>query len=682
MFFSKLALLLFASAEVPFALSMAHADKMIDAHDDARLLGRTSGTDSCSGYYACYFAGGDGGNAIIGDGSCIERESCVRAGQNRNANVTIGIGSCIGQQACAYAGNSNGANFGYANIGDGSCIGYVACGQSGAGGDGSATIGPNSCNARDACSFAGRSGGRTTIGRNSCNADHACETNGYEPGNVGSIGDNSCNGLHACTAANAQFNLTVGSGSCNGREVCKCLENGDIVPDNRCNTFGEDECCITAGRKGVLSSVEITSPPTAPPTSSPTAPPTSSPTASPTSSPTASPTSNPTASPTSNPTASPTPNPTVSIFSWEIDPSGNWTATFDDQSAGNELGGQYEMTVGRYYTFEVLKPNCISAIANNTVINYVEPESKIVPLTGLVDAKIDIVMDQLSTITDTEVFSADANTNTDKIEICIKGSLQVSDTDTTVVNFHETKLTIFIDKTRTFVVDVDTERTAATDKSQNVTLDYNVTTFICAGGDLNNSSTWVEANSTYSQGAPLKVCLRLPSTNGVDLDKVSKFELDQVNGGSAGTSLMISDNSDAMAGGILANSRCTGNLCMIQSMIPAKYFDDTVGGIPYNLIAGGNIVLKFGDNGDERRLKGVLVDSSSIGRSGAISRGLQSEESAVSSSFEVSVGLKGENMVEDDGREVSAANPSFAGRLPVLLSFVGAVLFTGVALVN
>jgi len=644
MFFSKLALLLFASAEVPFALSMAHADKMIDAHDDARLLEFNQGANTCNGRNACENAGGLGGILNIGNNSCNRDAACTYAGQEGNAN--IGDGSCIGPYACSEAGAYRGTS--NVTVGDGSCVGHFACQKSGRIGD-------------------------ANIGMNSCNGNYACNEVGHDQ--VGSIGTGSCNGRWACRGI---YHIVVGSGSCNGDEsmwgVCQCLDEGDSVPDNSCNSFGEDQCCISNSVKGNLSSVATTSPPTAPPTSSPTA--------SPTSSPTASPTSNPTASPTSNPTASPTPNPTVSIFSWEIDPSGNWTATFDDQSAGNELGGQYEMTVGRYYTFEVLKPNCISAIANNTVINYVEPESKIVPLTGLVDAKIDIVMDQLSTITDTEVFSADANTNTDKIEICIKGSLQVSDTDTTVVNFHETKLTIFIDKTRTFVVDVDTERTAATDKSQNVTLDYNVTTFICAGGDLNNSSTWVEANSTYSQGAPLKVCLRLPSTNGVDLDKVSKFELDQVNGGSAGTSLMISDNSDAMAGGILANSRCTGNLCMIQSMIPAKYFDDTVGGIPYNLIAGGNIVLKFGDNGDERRLKGVLVDSSSIGRSGAISRGLQSEESAVSSSFEVSVGLKGENMVEDDGREVSAANPSFAGRLPVLLSFVGAVLFTGVALVN
>jgi len=386
----------------------------------------------------------------------------------------------------------------------------------------------------------------------------------------------------------------------------------------------------------------------------------------------------PTTSPTVSPTVSPTTSPTVSPFSWEIDPSGNWTATFDEESAGNELQGKYEMTVGRHYKFEVLKPNCQTEISGNA-ISYVEPNfDRVVPVTGVVEASIDIAMDKLSDINDPDVFSE--GDETDTIKICIKGSLLVSDIDTTSVNFHETILTVFINKAREFVVGIETERTAATNTTKTVEVKYNVTSFICADGDLKNESTWVQAVSNYSQGDPLKVCLKAPNTEGIYLEKVTKFELQQVTGGAKGKSLMIGDPDMVTAGGVLATSECSGKFCMVQSMIPAKYFDDIneIDGTPFNLKGQGEILLNFG----ARRLKGVLVDSSSIGTSDATSRGLQSGESAPSSSFEVSVGLEGENMVEDDGREVSAANPRFAGRLPMLFCFVGAVLFTGVALVN
>ena len=92
--------------------------------------------------------------------------------------------------------------------------------------------GDYSCIGASSCENAARGGGRVTIGSGSCTEINACYTVWGGP-----------------------KDFTVGDGSCNNvAGVCACLENGDIVPDNSCNSFGDDQCCADSGNKGSIFS--------------------------------------------------------------------------------------------------------------------------------------------------------------------------------------------------------------------------------------------------------------------------------------------------------------------------------------------------------------------------------------------------------------------------------------------
>jgi len=157
----------------------------------------------------------------------VGENACTGAG-GLNGIAIIGNSSCIGGDACAFAGNTNG----YFVAGDNSCSGNFSCSNGGY--KSSLKIGSNSCNQMHSCSF-----------ENQTTSDRIDKWV--------LIGDGSCNGAQACKFD--PYNTTVvriGDGSCNGSDACSCLEDGDVVPDNACNSTGADQCCVNMTTRGSM----------------------------------------------------------------------------------------------------------------------------------------------------------------------------------------------------------------------------------------------------------------------------------------------------------------------------------------------------------------------------------------------------------------------------------------------
>jgi len=243
-----------------------------------------SGDDQCCvGSDACI--GIEANDATIDKGSCVGDNTCNDLAAE-NGSVEVGKYSCVGSNAncmivaksggTAIIGNNSchghcsqsGLNGGYIKIGDNSCTpgssssGYGVCGYMGRF-NGRVVIGNDSCQHVGACAKIAQYNGDYTIGNGSCQGYTACEGGGFQNKKIiARIGDESCNAKNACKIPNPPpdqgHTITIGNNSCNAEDACRCLETGDIVPANSCNSLGDDQCCVDDETKGTM---DLTPPP-------------------------------------------------------------------------------------------------------------------------------------------------------------------------------------------------------------------------------------------------------------------------------------------------------------------------------------------------------------------------------------------------------------------------------------
>jgi len=148
-----------------------------------------------------------------------------------------------------------------------------------------------------------------------------------------------------------------------------------------------------------------------------------------------------------------------------------------------------------------------------------------------------------------------------------------------------------------FVTSVaESTRSDATANEAVVDGDYSVSGFFCSDGDIDDESTWIESSdsSTIIKGELLKICLQVLKDN-VSPKILSTFEIKQGNPNSRKiTTTMI--GSGGIGSGKLVQANCACSKCMLQSLIPAIYFDDIDpnNGSPFDLVVEGNLELQFG----------------------------------------------------------------------------------------
>ena len=238
--------------------SPEHDENFMEAADSSyshRQMGATIAASACVGENDCR---GLGDTAIIGDNSCADPSNnfdnmCDKGGGS-GGYFEVGARSCLNAgEVCSWAGIS-----GWVKIGDDSCKnGLFGCHY--AGFKGKATIGDNSCIGHYACTNLGMhytivNTEGVIVGSGSCTGDRACGRIGFANPQGITVGDNSCKGSHACVSVgNVESaptpplaEIIIGAGSCNCKNCCRCLSDGDIVADGKCNSLGNgaEECCL------------------------------------------------------------------------------------------------------------------------------------------------------------------------------------------------------------------------------------------------------------------------------------------------------------------------------------------------------------------------------------------------------------------------------------------------------
>eukprot|EP00588_Corethron_pennatum_P008307 CAMPEP_0194286302 /NCGR_PEP_ID=MMETSP0169-20130528/32255_1 /TAXON_ID=218684 /ORGANISM="Corethron pennatum, Strain L29A3" /LENGTH=662 /DNA_ID=CAMNT_0039032703 /DNA_START=334 /DNA_END=2322 /DNA_ORIENTATION=+ len=268
------------------------------------------GANSCNG--DSQKSGNGGGHVLIGDNSCNSVNPCAYIAQVGTGNVTIGNNACGTLKTSTYeaACGEVGRHGGTVIIGNGACnnghaclnvakmqpdskviIGISSCsGVYGCKNVETAIIGNNACTGNYACGFPT---GHLVVGNGSCQGERACERISKD-GGESIVGNDSCVGEKACYIQSSAKSVTIGKNACRCPSCCECLEDGDKVPDNKCNSLGSgsNNCCSSSTQKNNAfdSSGQISDPLGPPPTAA-TSSPTSYPSLIPSSLPTTSPSS-------------------------------------------------------------------------------------------------------------------------------------------------------------------------------------------------------------------------------------------------------------------------------------------------------------------------------------------------------------------------------------------------------
>jgi len=367
---------------------------------------------------------------------------------------------------------------------------------------------------------------------------------------------------------------------------------------------------------------------------------------------------------TEAPSSPPTLSPTVSPFSWNIKgPDNNgWTVGFSDTSSGNsEINGIYTMTSTRMFFFKVFERDCKTNLQENDGIS-------ILASSGTVDATgkvaIDINIDE-ALIGDSSVMTIDTESYKNKIEICVRASLETE--GALEVNFHETILIIDVDMTADFSIEAITQRTNATDVDKEASLNYTNSAYICDEAVEGNSSTWTEVvGAAKKQGDLLQVCYEI-NNGGVTPTRVLEWKMSS--SGQDGTdNSTLTDIGIARDGGSsdlgsVSSTLCEGNKCLIKSVILAKHFAAARfdGNTKPTLRVDGEILLQFGD--ETRR----LVRANDVA--------LRALQDSTESQFNVEVGLEGDSLLGPQTENDSSAVFSSPGAVTLVALLIGGGLF-------
>jgi hypothetical protein len=174
-----------------------------------------------------------------------------------------------------------------------------------------------------------------------------------------------------------------------------------------------------------------------------------------------------------------------------------------------------------------------------------------------------------------------------------------------VINFHETNVTLIVDLTAGFsLTGIAVDRDAAEEASAAVALKYPVTAYFC-----DDSSVEIPP-PTLSQGAVMQFCVEINenvTTSGVYVSDILSVDLDQSSGGVQHADII----TDAVADW-LTRKTCSAGICNIKTQLTSKWFAEID---PESMDITGTALLAFG-NASRRRYLRVAFGAAANGQDG------------------------------------------------------------------
>jgi hypothetical protein len=211
-----------------------------------------------------------------------------------------------------------------------------------------------------------------------------------------------------------------------------------------------------------------------------------------------------------------------------------------------------------------------------------------------------------------------------KIRFCVRLDLMAGTEYPVSVNFHEQKIDITVDMRMGFeVTDITTDRDESTLENKTATVDLSINAYRCDEDDGPIS------NSPLSQGSPLRVCI-VTSDTEYTLTEVLDFELNQ--DGVYGGSVTPVTNGETNS---LTESSCSGNKCVIKTMLVSSFFD--LRNAPNTNVEGsGKIAFNFASESRRKLASNVKLQIASTDDT----RNLQEGQDESSSSFRLTLQIQ------------------------------------------
>jgi hypothetical protein len=198
-------------------------------------------------------------------------------------------------------------------------------------------------------------------------------------------------------------------------------------------------------------------------------------------------------------------------------------------------------------------------------------------------------------ITDSDYYNQIAPTNA-TIDFCLRIDYvydPADGSDESVINFHETNVTLAVDLTAGFsLTGIAVDRDAAEQASAAVSLQYPVAAYFC------DEASVEVPTPIFSQGSVLQFCVELNenvTTTGVYVSDVLMVDLDQSSGGA--------QHADIITGSVpdwLTRKTCSAGICNIKTQLTSKWFAEID---PESMDITGTALLAFGSASRRRYLR-------------------------------------------------------------------------------
>jgi hypothetical protein len=216
-----------------------------------------------------------------------------------------------------------------------------------------------------------------------------------------------------------------------------------------------------------------------------------------------------------------------------------------------------------------------------------------------------------------------------------------------VINFHETNVTLSVDLTAGFsLTGIAVDRDAAEAAGAAISLEYPVTAYFCGEDSVEIPPP------TLSQGAVMQFCVEINenvTTSDVYVSDILSVDLDQSSGGSAHADIITDTVEDW-----LTRKTCAAGICNIKTQLTSKWFAEID---PESMEITGTALLAFGTASTRRYLR-VAFGAAAKDQDDQLQRQqrkLQDSETITDpledllSKFGLTVDLEGDS-VEDDNR--------------------------------
>jgi hypothetical protein len=289
-------------------------------------------------------------------------------------------------------------------------------------------------------------------------------------------------------------------------------------------------------------------------------------------------------SPSFAPSSSPAPSYIdVEQFEWDIEPARTAEVSLTEASNTTEIKLFYNISI-RDTKIQAFESDCTTPIPS--IVTTLSSETVITsPTHANFTIRVDIAQKNIMNYPGVWM---DVGVGEGLISMCIRLDLTLGDVAETSVNFHETVMDVSVGLLlQGFeVINIDLDRLNATEVTDSVDLDYNVTAFQCDdNGDV--------SNEVLTQGSDVFLCVETTASN-VEIAEIRELIMTQ---GAFSTTPIVAGIEDTLTLVTIFDKEA-----IIRYQVVSQFFADPS---PDNIVATGSVILAFTDDSGRRRAKVV-----------------------------------------------------------------------------